>query len=252
MMSQALRRRLGSQNHAPRSLTRACAPLMPAMPLPSHFAQVPSTHTESLRPHRCVRLGLTGGIGSGKSTVAALLAERGAVVIDADAVARSITAVGGAALPAIRAQFGDAVCSADGAMDRAAMRELVFSRPQARVQLEAIVHPLVTQETQRQLHAAQRQGAAVVVHDIPLLVESGKWTAQLDAVMVVDCDEATQVQRVMQRSGLTESAIRSIMAAQASRDVRRDAADVLLFNGQKVSIDQLRAHADEIATWFGL
>lgn len=196
-------------------------------------------------------LGLTGGIGSGKSTVSAMLVERGAALIDADANARSVTAPGGAAIAPIRAQFGDALITADGALDRARMRELAFRDPAAKRQLEAIVHPLVGDLGRQQLEAAREAGHGCVVYDIPLLVESGRWRALLDAVLVVDCRPETQVVRVMARSGLTEEAVRAIMAAQAPRAQRLAAADAIIYN-DGISLDALRDAVHRFAEAFGL
>ena len=198
------------------------------------------------------RLGLTGGIGSGKSTVAQRLAERGATVIDADAISRSLTAAGGAALPAIAQQFGDDLLDASGALNRARMRELVFANAQTRQQLEAILHPLIAQLSLQQYTAAVTAGCKLVVHDIPLLVESGHRQRELDAILVVDCRESTQVARVMARSGLTAQAVQSIIAAQASRQQRLAAADWVIYNDEGVTIEALNAYTDQITAWFGL
>ena len=134
-----------------------------------------------------LRLGLTGGIGSGKSTVAAILLARGAVIIDADAISRASTAAACAAIEAIRQTFGPEYVNEDGALGRDRMRQATFSDPQIRARLEAIIHPLVREESERRESAAQADGVACVVFDIPLLVESGKWRRKLDAVLVVDC-----------------------------------------------------------------
>ena len=159
-------------------------------------------------------IGLTGGIGSGKSTVAGMLAERGAAVIDADAISRATTAPGGAALPAIAQSFGPALIGDDGALDRAAMRERVFRDASARQRLEAIIHPLVGQETDRQARQALAAGHPMLVFDVPLLVESGtRWRGRVDRVWVVDCDPATQIERVMARSALTRAEVEAIVAA---------------------------------------
>ena len=179
---------------------------------------------------RAYRIGLTGGIGSGKSTVAHMLAAQGAAVIDADAISRSVTAPQGLALPQIEAEFGTAAIGNDGTLDRAFMRQLIFQDPSARQRLEAIIHPLVGNLTDRQALQAEAAGIPVLVFDVPLLVESGRWRQQVDAVIVVDCEEATQVERVMARSQLERSAIESIMAAQASRAQRRAAADWVIYN----------------------
>lgn len=196
-------------------------------------------------------LGLTGGIGSGKSTVSAMLAGLGAALIDADANSRAVTAAGGAAIAAIRSGFGDALLTPEGALDRVAMRKLVFQDPQAKQRLEAIVHPLVGQLGQQQLQAARAAACPVVLYDIPLLVESGRWRAQLDAVLVVDCLPETQVARVMQRSGLDEAAVRAIMAAQATRAQRLAAADTVIYN-EGLSLAQLQVEVNGFAQGFGL
>jgi dephospho-CoA kinase len=196
-------------------------------------------------------LGLTGGIGSGKSTVSAMLVERGAALIDADANARAVTAPGGAAIDAIRAEFGADALTSEGAMDRARMRALAFSDPAAKRRLEAIVHPLVGALGAQQLEAARRSGSGCVVYDIPLLVESGRWRAQLDAVLVVDCSPGTQVARVVQRSGLSEEAVLAIIAAQAPRAARLAAADTVIHN-DGISLDQLREEVRGFALAFGL
>lgn len=196
-------------------------------------------------------LGLTGGIGSGKSTVASLLAEHGAAVVDADALSRGLTAPGGAAIDAIRTVFGPAFITPDGALDRDRMRQTIFAEPAARQRLEAIVHPLVRHATEQRLDAARRQGAACAVLDIPLLVESGQWAARVDRVLVVDCSVATQVERVQRRSGLDEAAVLRIVAAQASRAQRRAAADAVVFN-DGCTLAQLRCMLSRIARYLGL
>lgn len=203
-------------------------------------------------PVRTFRLGLTGGIGSGKSTVAQRLAEREAAVIDADQISRSLTASGGAALPAIAQQFGSDLIQTDGALDRARMRELVFAQADARQKLEAIVHPLIAQQTQAKVQQAINEGCRLIVHDIPLLIESGHWRAQLDGVLVVDCRESTQIERVMARSGLSHEAVQAIIAAQASREQRMAAADWVLYNDEAMSLENLHTFTDQIATGFGL
>ncbi len=197
------------------------------------------------------QVGLTGGIGSGKSTVAAMLEACGAAVVDADQISRQLTAANGAALPAIAQAFGPSLIAADGALDRARMRGLIFRQPQARQQLEAIIHPLVGQETARQAQAAMAQGRRMVVYDIPLLVESGRWRRQLDAVIVVDCREQTQIDRVVARNQLSPDAVRGIMAAQASRRQRRACADVVLFN-DAIPLPRLQAQVSLVARRFGL
>ncbi|MDP9990271.1 dephospho-CoA kinase [Variovorax boronicumulans] len=174
------------------------------------------------------RIGLTGGIGSGKSTVAGLLVAQGAVLVDTDAIARSIAQAGGIAMPALEAAFGRSVIAADGGLDRAAMRQIVFADADAKRRLESVLHPLIGTETQRQAAAAGED--AVVVFDVPLLVESGRWRAIVDRVLVVDATEATQRKRVVARSGWTPEAVDAVIAQQAPRRLRRAAADAVIFN----------------------
>jgi dephospho-CoA kinase len=182
------------------------------------------------------RIGLTGGIGSGKSTVAAMLVEGGATLIDTDAIARAITQPGGAAMPAVEAAFGPSVIAADGSMDRARMRELVFADPSARQRLEAILHPVIGAQCEAQAAAA---GPGLIVFDVPLLVESKRWRARVDRVLVVDATEQTQLQRVVARSGWTPEAVLAVIAQQATRRERRAAADAVIFN-EGLSIEELR------------
>jgi len=198
-----------------------------------------------------LRLGLTGGIGSGKSTVAGMLARHGAAVIDADAISRQTTATGGAAIEAIRQTFGPEFITTDGALDRERMRERVFRDPNARRQLEYIVHPLVGQETARQTEAALAEGRRCIVFDVPLLVESSHWRTRLDQVLVVDCHPERQIERVMQRNGLPREAVMAIMASQASRQIRLHAADLVLCN-DGLTLDELAMEVEQIAVRFGL
>ena len=186
-----------------------------------------------------LRLGLTGGIGSGKSTVAEMLAQRGGAVIDADAIARSVTAPHGIAVPAIRARFGPEFVTPDGALDRDRMRALVFSDPAAKLQLEAIVHPLVGAATQAQAQAAMQAGHPLLVFDVPLLVESRRWRGMVDQVLVVDCLENTQIARVMARSALSRETVQKIIQTQATRSQRLAAADITLFN-EGLTLEALR------------
>lgn len=178
----------------------------------------------------CLRIGLTGGIGSGKSTVAAMLAERGATVIDADALSRASTASQGAAIAAIADTFGHALIDSEGALDRDRMRSLVFQDPTARVRLEAIVHPIVQAAMTEREQTARSAGCRMLLLDIPLLIESGRWASTLDAVVVVDCTRATQIRRVVQRNAMEVAQIEAIIASQASRLQRRRAADAVVYN----------------------
>ena len=202
-------------------------------------------------PRRPVKLGVTGGIGSGKSTFAAMLQDFGAGLIDADAISRSVTQAGGAAIAAIRAHFGPDYIDSHGALDRARMRALVFADAGAKEQLEAIVHPLVGSAIAQAGAAAARAGQRLIVFDIPLLTESDRWPRQLDAVLVVDCHEDTQVARVRARSGLDEDAIRAIMATQSSRARRRAAADFVVYN-DALTLSDLQTKARQVAAGFGL
>jgi dephospho-CoA kinase len=197
------------------------------------------------------RLGLTGGIGSGKSTVAAMLAKRGAAVIDADAISRLTTSAGGAAIAAIRQTFGADFITAQGSLDRERMRTLAFGDPTARRRLEHIIHPLVGLEARRQAEVAVAAGATCLVFDIPLLVESAHWRSQLDQVLVVDCRAETQVERVLLRSGLDRCAVESILAQQASRSQRLHAADHVICN-DGLSLVELDRHVQLLAHRFGL
>ena len=197
------------------------------------------------------RVGLTGGIGSGKSTVLQMLAELGAAVIDADAISRSTTAAGGAAIAAIRKRFGAEFITPDGALHRERMREHAYRDPQARKHLEDIIHPLVGEESERQLNAALAANLPCIVFDIPLLVESGRWRAKVDRVLVVDCSPQTQVERVVARSGHSPEEVRAIMAAQASRGERLAAADIVICN-EGISLEQLRDNVVQVARRLGL
>jgi dephospho-CoA kinase len=184
-----------------------------------------------------MRIGLTGGIGSGKSTVASMLVAGGATLIDTDAIARAISQPLGVAMPAIEAAFGRSVIAADGGLDRARMRDLVFADTNAKKRLEAILHPLIGAECERQAAAAAGQ---LIVFDVPLLVESKRWRAIVDRVLVVDATEETQVRRVVARSGWTPEAVRAVIAQQADRRLRRAAADAVIFN-ETMSLAELSA-----------
>ena len=177
-------------------------------------------------------VGLTGGIGSGKSTVADLLASLGAKVVDTDAIAHELTGVQGAAMSQIASAFGPSVVRPDGALDRVAMRRLVFSDPAAKSRIEAILHPLIRRESEARCRLAA--AAPYVLLVVPLLVESGasaSYRQRVDRILVVDCDEATQLARVVARSGLAPAEVQAIMATQASRAERLAVADDVVFNG---------------------
>ena len=191
---------------------------------------------------RGLHIGLTGGIGSGKSTVARRLVERGAVLVDTDAIARALTAPGGAALPEIAREFGLQAIGADGAMDRDWMRARAFGDPGVKARLEAILHPLIGATARTQAAAA---GRATVVFDVPLLVESGRWRARVDRVLVVDCSEPTQMRRVMARNGWPEDAVRRVVAQQATREQRRAVADAVILN-DGLSLEELRREVDRV------
>ena len=185
------------------------------------------------------RIGLTGGIGSGKSTVATMLVECGATLVDTDAISRGLTRPFGAAIEPIRKAFSDAVIATDGSLDRARMRLIAFKNPTQKARLEAILHPMIGAECDRQAAKAVSQ---LVVFDVPLLVESGRWRQKVDRVLVVDATAELQVARVIARSNWTEAMAWSVVALQATRSTRLKAADAVIFNVAK-SFDQL---ADEV------
>jgi len=185
-----------------------------------------------------LKIGLTGGIGSGKSAVADSLAAFGASIVDTDVIAHTLTAPGGAAIDDIRLAFGDQSLSADGALDRDYMRALVFEQPAQRKRLEAILHPLIAHQAQRQ---AQKAEGCYVVFVVPLLVESGRWRDRLDRICVVDCDKLTQIERVRARSGLSVERIEQILSAQASREQRLACADDVVDNGAHMTLQGLKS-----------
>ena len=197
------------------------------------------------------KLGLTGGIGSGKSTVAAMLAELGAAVMDADAISRAVTAPGGAAIEAIRQAFGAAFITPEGALDRSRMRSLAYTDASARQRLEAIIHPLVNQEIWQQARRAEAAACPCLVFDVPLLIESTRWRGQVDQVLVVDCSPETQITRAMARSALDRPAVEAIIAAQASREQRLVAADLVILNDH-ISLAELAQQVRSLAAGFGL
>ncbi len=186
-----------------------------------------------------IHIGLTGGIGSGKSTVARMWQDLGATLLDADQVSRSLTAPKGAAMAAIRTHFGPDMITPEGALDRNKMRELVFSDPSKKSLLEHLLHPMIAQTSERQIQAAKDQGVQVLIHDIPLLVESKKWLGLVDKVLVVDCSPETQIQRVKARSALSTEQIENIMRAQASRQERLQVADWVIENEHQ-SLEDLK------------
>lgn len=177
-------------------------------------------------------VGLTGGIGSGKSAAATLFEQLGAAVVDTDAIAHALTAPGGAAIAPIRAVFGDEVIDARGALDRAAMRRKVFADGSAKARLEGILHPMIRAEADRRSAAAR---SAYVVLVVPLLVESGGYRSRVQRVAVVDCPEEMQVARVMARSVLSAEEARAIMAAQVDRQARLAVADDVIDNGGELA-----------------
>lgn len=196
-------------------------------------------------------IGVTGGIGSGKSTVVRFLqkalGEQRVAVIDADAVAKSVTMAGGIAIPQIRDVFGIKAIDANGAMDRAFMRSLLVADPSAKAKLEVIMHPLIREQMDCE---ALQTDKPVILYDVPLLVESGEtWLARLDWVCVVDCLVATQIKRVQQRNssaGWNEEQIYKIIAMQASREQRRKVADIVIWNGDSVTLKDIDRHVQKL------
>ena len=176
---------------------------------------------------RMFTVGLTGGIGCGKTTVANQFAELGASLVDTDEIAHALTASGGAAMAAIIDQFGPDFATAEGALDRSRMRELVFSDATTKARLEAILHPRIRDEA---LAAAAIATGTYVIFVVPLLIESGTWRARVDRILAIDCPEQVQVARVMARNGLTEEQVRAIMAHQVTRAQRLAAADDVIDN----------------------
>ena len=197
-------------------------------------------------------VGLTGGVGSGKSTIAAMLLRHGAGVVDADAIAHEITRTGGLAIEGIRRAFGDGAIAADGSLDRAWMRARAFGNPQARRTLEGVLHPLIRHQSALRATAHAAAGSPYIVFMIPLLVEAGDWQGRFDRILVVDCSESTQLARVLARAGIDEATARGILAAQASRAQRLAAADDVLFNEAPLDdiaprVDRLHARYAELA-----
>ena len=189
-----------------------------------------------------LKIGLTGGIGSGKSTVAAMLLPLGAALIDTDAIARALTAAGGAAMPAMKREFGISILDADGSLNRAAMRSLALANAAVREHLEAVLHPLIGAEAQRQADAST---SPVLVFDVPLLAESKHWRSRVHRVLVVDCRAETQVERVAARAGWSRTAASQAIAAQASREERRAIADAVIHN-DGITRAELQAHTEAL------
>jgi len=175
-------------------------------------------------------IGLTGGIGSGKTAVSDQLAKLGAGIVDTDLIAHLITASKGIAIPLIEKQFGAEFIDPDGALNRSKMRSLVFENPEARKALEAITHPLIWEETNKQAMRLAKEGVPYLVFVVPLLIESGTWLGIIDYLVVVDCPEETQIKRVMHRSNLTRNEVERILTAQASRQERLSHADMVIEN----------------------
>jgi dephospho-CoA kinase len=199
-----------------------------------------------------LRVGLTGGIGSGKSTVGRLLAGAHGVWIDVDAISHALTASGGAAMPALVEAFGRDIAVADGSLNRAHMRVLAFSDRSARQRLEAVLHPLIGAEAESRAEAARQAGAPCVVFDVPLLVESGRWRARVDRVLVVDCEPGTQVRRVQARSGWSEADVHRVIAQQATRTARRAVADAVIVNDRDdLEVVELAVHRLRVAWRLG-
>lgn len=190
-------------------------------------------------------VGLTGGIGCGKTTVADMFGALGASLVDTDAIAHALTAPQGAAMPALLAEFGAGFATPEGALDRARMRELVFSDPAARGRLEAILHPRIREATAA---AAAIATGPYVIFVVPLLIESGNWVERVSRVLAIDCSEATQVARVMARNNMSEAQVRAIMAAQVTRAQRLAAADDVILNDD--GIEALRPQVARLHAFY--
>jgi dephospho-CoA kinase len=187
-------------------------------------------------------VGLTGGIGSGKSAVADLFAARGVPIVDTDLIAHRITAPHGVAMPTIATEFGASFVAPDGSLDRARMRTLIFSDENARRRLEAITHPLIRAETERERQQAQGPYVMLVV---PLLVESGSWKSRVERVLTVDCSVETQIARVMRRNAFTREQVLAIIERQATREARVAAADDVIVN-DSAPLEALGPRIDEL------
>ena len=188
-------------------------------------------------------IGLTGGIGSGKTTVADMFAARGVPIIDTDLIAHQITAPGGVAMPLIESTFGPEYVAADGSLDRARMRTRVFSDNAAKAQLESITHPLIRAESERQRNAAQGAYHIVVV---PLLIEAGERASKVERILVVDCPVDTQIERVIRRNGFTRDQVLAIIARQATREARLTAADDVVVNDSAATLETLQREVNAL------
>jgi dephospho-CoA kinase len=188
-------------------------------------------------------IGLTGGIGSGKTTVADMFAARGVPVIDTDLIAHQITAPGGVAMPLIESTFGPEYVAADGSLDRAKMRTRVFSDNAAKAQLESITHPLIRAESERQRNAAQGPYHIVVV---PLLIEAGERASKVERILVVDCPVDTQIERVIRRNAFTRDQVLAIIARQATREARLAAADDVVVNDSAATLETLQREVEAL------
>ena len=206
------------------------------------------TPSKSLKRPHVLRVGLTGGIGSGKSAVAQELENCGAAIIDTDLIAHQLTAPHGLAMPAILAAFGSSFSMADGSLNRTAMRELVFNDPKAKQTLESITHPLIYEEAQRQASLLANKNPAYLVFMIPLLAESSAWLQEspysLDCVVVVDCPSDQQISRVQKRNGLSVEMVKKIIASQAPRHARVAMADYVIENN--AGLDELKVEAQRL------
>jgi len=193
---------------------------------------------------RVRRIALTGGIGSGKSTIATMLVQHGVTLVDTDAIARALTAPGGRAIEPLRAEFGEVMLDATGALDRSRMRSLAFADRGARRRLEAILHPLILAQALEAESSAPTEGC--VAFDVPLLAESSHWRARTQRVLVVDCSEATQIERVAQRPGWDREAAARVIGQQAPRAARRRCADAVIFND---GLSLLQLAGEVLALW---
>ena len=190
------------------------------------------------------KIGLTGGIGSGKSAAAAEFEKLGAAIIDSDALAHQITAPGGSAMPAILSQFGEAFVNSDGSLNRSKMREFVFDNPNALKQLEAITHPLIKEAGEKAASLAASQNPSYLIFMIPLLFESNRWEGRFDKIVTIDCPEEQQIERVMRRNQLTREAVEKIIRAQVPRALRIQHADFVINNGS--SLEMLKAQVQSV------